>query len=476
MSKVRKILNKGGEKRVLDLGARGDGIHDDTEALQLALRREPYPYFPAGTYLVGGTLTTSKDNQILIGSSGGAGIRMMNEALYDIDQQEEAALTLKGNNQTVHNLTFAGPDILDEQDISGSGDDWYNLSALRVKGNGARLNNVEAVVCEGVGIHISGDACELHDVCVEDIGLVGVRATAGRHLLDKVTVANVRKLIFRVSTYPSAAPVGAQMDGGGRVLNCTFDPNASGLSVTDQNPTVRSANAFPSSDPDYLISGNRIESGLHVAATKVVVSNNILKNNLANAITVPRDGQSQITALRDNIVGPMDMDGANDIIATDMYSQRPVELASGNRNPEIERVYQQKAHAVIRPKNGTTSDGRVPLKSVYRGQLVDVDDTDDTFTFPRHVSVKIKFRPTPSNEGFKNGEVRIINENTGSTVESEGATTVDDDNSPTMLPTKLQADLRPNVPHRLYIFNDRSKTPADVEHDENFPITITDIE
>ena len=42
--------------------------------------------------------------------------------------------------------------------------------------------------------------------------------------------------------------------------------------------------------------------------------------------------------------------------------------------------------------------------------------------------------------------------------------------------TVFQVYLRPKDRYRMYIFNDKSKTPADVEHDENFAIVITDIE
>ena len=460
MSKIRKILNKGGEKSVLDLGARGDGIHDDTEALQLALRREPYPYFPAGTYLVDGTLTSSKDDQILIGSSCGAGIRMMDEVMYHLDQQEEAALTLKGNRQTVHNLTFAGPDAVGEDGFEGSGTDWYNLSALRIKGQRARVNEAIVTVCEGVGIDITGDGCLLKDVLVEYIGLVGIRATSGKHQMNRVVVDRVEKAHFQsITTYPVISSLAAQFYVSANILDCTFRDNASRLEVRGQ---------------DYIISGNRIESGLHVAASNVVVSNNIVKNRGRNAITVANDGLSSIDSLSDNIIEPMDRAGADNIIDVSAYTVRPVRTVRGNRNAEIERVYQEKAHSVIRPKSGTTSDGRVPLKSVHKGQLVDVS-TDDTFAFPRFVFVKIHLPSVFSNEVFKKGQVQLTNETLGSTVDFQGVKTIDETN-PEVMSTVFQVYLRPKDRYRMYMFSDTSATPADVEHDENFAIVITDIE
>lgn len=459
MSKIRKILSKGGEKNVLDFGAWGDGVHDDSQPLQLALNQDHYLYFPGGTYLVDGTLTTSKDHQVLIGAYG-ASLRLDNDFMYHIEEQEEAALTLKGNNQTVHNLTFAGPDFVDVQGVNGYGTDWYNLSGLRIKGQGATVTGGYVGVCEGVGIDITGNGAAIRYMDIEYVGLVGIRATAGKHELRGVVVNRVGKTHFQtVTNFPSNPSVGVQMDGGGHVFHCTFHDNANGLSVRGE---------------DYIIGGNRIESGLHVEATGVVVSNNIVKNRGRNAITVANDGRSSIDSLSGNIIEPMDRAGADNIIDVSTYTLRPVKAVRGNRNAEIERVYQEKAHSVVRPRSGTTSDGRVPLKSVHRGELVDVG-TDDTFAFPRFVSVKIHLPSVFSNEVFKKGQVRLTNETLGSTVDFQGAKTIDDTN-PEVMSTVFQVYLRPKDRYRMYMFSDTSATPADVEHDENFAIVITDIE
>jgi len=454
MSKAQKVTDKGAGKSVTEFGARGDAVHDDTAALQRALRREPYPYFPEGQYLVDGSLTTSMTGQILRGASMGAMIRL-DLASYDLTKQQ-AALTLNGRGQTVHNLAFAGPDAVYGL-LQESATHLYNLSALRINGSRATVNHAYVANCEGVGVRIAGEGCTLWMVHIDSVGLDGVRAAAGAHL-SRMTFGKVGRP-RNMAIYPPNATSGANLNGCAFVLDCTFFDHGGGLTVRGQN---------------HIISGNRIESGLHVAATRVVVSSNIIRNRIFNAITVADDRQSSISSLSDNIVEPMDKDGANDITKPFAYFERPVKSARGNRNPEIERVYQEKAHAVM-PKNGTTSDGRVPLKSVYRGQLVDVDATDDTFTFPRHVSVKIELSPMSSNEVFKKGEAQITNESGGTVVDSRGAKTIGDSN-PSVMYVTFQVGLAPNVRYSMYIFNDRSQTPADVEHDENFIILITDID
>jgi hypothetical protein len=55
---------------VKDFGAVGDGVTDDTAAIQAALDATPNVYFPAGTYLTSATLIVNTGNQSLIGDGG----------------------------------------------------------------------------------------------------------------------------------------------------------------------------------------------------------------------------------------------------------------------------------------------------------------------------------------------------------------------------------------------------------------------
>jgi hypothetical protein len=440
----------------MEFGARGDAVHDDTAALQWALRREPYPYFPEGQYLVDGSLTTSMTGQILRGASMGAMIRL-DLATYDLTKQH-AALTLNGRGQTVHNLAFAGPDAVYGL-LQESATHLYNLSALRINGSRATVNDAYVANCEGVGVTIAGEGCTLWMVHIDTVGLDGVRAAAGAHL-SRMTFGKVGRPL-NMATYPPNATSGANLNGGAFVLDCTFFDHGGGLTVRGQ---------------DHIISGSRIESGLHVAANNVTVSDNIIRTGSGNAITVANDGQSSISSLRGNIVGAMDQGGPDDITDPSLYSEHPVKSASGNRNPKIRRVYEQKAYAQIRLKDRGTSDGHVPLKSLDHGQLVDVDTKNDTFTFARYATVEMTLSRVIANTAFKKGEFQAINENTGSTVHRSGAITVKDStNSPSyVLPARFQASFHAGIPHRLYIFSDQSGSVADVEYDRSM-ITITDV-
>lgn len=60
LTKVSFSMIKGAPANVLDYGAVGDGITDDTSAIQTALDANDYIWFPAGTYLVSSTIRASR--------------------------------------------------------------------------------------------------------------------------------------------------------------------------------------------------------------------------------------------------------------------------------------------------------------------------------------------------------------------------------------------------------------------------------
>lgn len=61
---------KGAPANVLDFGAVGNGVADDTAAIQAAINASVDVYFPAGTYLTSSTLIVDTGNQSLIGDGG----------------------------------------------------------------------------------------------------------------------------------------------------------------------------------------------------------------------------------------------------------------------------------------------------------------------------------------------------------------------------------------------------------------------
>lgn len=70
LTKATFSMIQGAPANVLDFGAVGDGVADDTAAIQAALDAAPSVYFPAGTYLTSATLVVNTGNQSLIGDGG----------------------------------------------------------------------------------------------------------------------------------------------------------------------------------------------------------------------------------------------------------------------------------------------------------------------------------------------------------------------------------------------------------------------
>lgn len=89
MSKARSLANRANDiVSVLDFGARGDGVTDDTAAIQAAINTGKSVYFPAGTY-VSGALTVSTASQVLFGEGSLSVIQASGTGINLITAQAE---------------------------------------------------------------------------------------------------------------------------------------------------------------------------------------------------------------------------------------------------------------------------------------------------------------------------------------------------------------------------------------------------
>jgi hypothetical protein len=179
MNKVRKFSHRktGGVISVAEFGARGDGVTDDTQALQWALNEEQSVYIPTGIYLVDGSLTASIDKQSIKGAGKGTVLKLKGSKTYDLSK-EHAALRLNADHKTVDGLQLTGRDTGDDSTFTGSGSDWYNLSAQHVHGDWVTVSGIHVDRCEGVGMAVSGIHCDVSLCSIQWTGLDGLRATA----------------------------------------------------------------------------------------------------------------------------------------------------------------------------------------------------------------------------------------------------------------------------------------------------------
>jgi len=93
----RTIENKLQESvSVLDFGATGDGVTDDTAAIQAALTASKYVFIPAGTYIVTG-ITFQQVGQVLVGETSTTSILKLKASAntYVLDTNEKSQIRIE---------------------------------------------------------------------------------------------------------------------------------------------------------------------------------------------------------------------------------------------------------------------------------------------------------------------------------------------------------------------------------------------
>ena len=106
LTKAHNRMIKGAPVNVLDFGALGDGVTDDTAAIQAALDASLTVHVPTGTYLVSTTLTFPS-NQIIYGTGRQSIIKSTNTS-GGICMQTDAIALGNLDNLTIRNLRITG--------------------------------------------------------------------------------------------------------------------------------------------------------------------------------------------------------------------------------------------------------------------------------------------------------------------------------------------------------------------------------
>ena len=205
---------------VKDFGAKGDGVHDDTKAIQAALMLSlKSVYFPAGAYVVSDTLNV-RDYQSLIGEAGGYMYHSQTYLLFKGDGAKNYSLPWCTSWEVAN--PDAGAAYL--ADSGTRGDVYHTLdlttpfSAAIVLGNGSGVT--------GLGIYPYFDGVDGYagsDGRLSDAWDVGIwcRNADAWHLRDVICAGHWRKAANLVT----ASNIG---DGKvpacelGRADNCTF--------------------------------------------------------------------------------------------------------------------------------------------------------------------------------------------------------------------------------------------------------------
>lgn len=143
LTKVSYSMIKGAPLNVLDFGAKGDGVTDDTAAIQLAMQNaySNVIYFPAGTYLTSEPLLFNQPAFIVGEANNLTTIKLTADAPYVI-----------GFNGTIVSLHMRGPQVSNiKLDGNGYADDGLYLKAVI---NGI-FDSVNVTNVKVAGLHLA---------------------------------------------------------------------------------------------------------------------------------------------------------------------------------------------------------------------------------------------------------------------------------------------------------------------------------
>ena len=148
-----------GARSVKDCGAIGDGVTDDTAAVQAVLNTETDIYFPRGTYLVGNLLVRSSDNlihgegfaSVLLLKPGATGpllnvgehtVGMEKLAFYGGDTTDKSTTAISPADRSAIAIRTQSPSWIDKILVKGFGRYWvYSTDLWRDAGSHLSLTN-----------------------------------------------------------------------------------------------------------------------------------------------------------------------------------------------------------------------------------------------------------------------------------------------------------------------------------------------
>jgi len=285
LTKARNIMIEGAPVNVKDYGAVGDGVTDDTVAIQAALNATGTAYLPVGTYNI--------TSQLVFGPNC---IGLIGEGMYHSTLSKQ----------------FNGNAIL--CDTSGA-----LLSNFGIEGNGATYTG-KGIVPRGYNILI--EHCRINgtqDNCISVTAAIGSGASAATYL----TVSDCFLLTYSAATIYAIAGVGT--DDSGRPTVRTFTRITGGGCLVDfsgMNRAILSESfgtliKFDSGSSKVTLTGNRFTNAGNditvYGSDHIIASNhfgfgtgkNLIFANTVASITYDRSnilvGGSGIAAPADNM-------------------------------------------------------------------------------------------------------------------------------------------------------------------------------
>lgn len=315
------IYNK--EINIKQFGAKGDGVTDDTNAIQTALNKVPNNsaiYFPYGTYLTTAPLVFKTNSiNLRLYSNGKSTIK----ANHTGDCLVLTALNENYGNHVIENLVIQGPNVYysgtSNFTSQGSGinlsrayyNDIHNCNILGFK-NGVLINSSIHNTITGncfisnneIGVLINGNAPNVNQICNARIRLNSKRGISIEGSTAGYPTANIIDNCYIESNipYPNVTGGNAPSDSTGIYIsngynniinNCYFENLASAIYITNSSDGNKISNSF------FTSSGSQYERYSTINIIGDYCNNNSILNcyapsteNVNNAVISSTNGQS----------------------------------------------------------------------------------------------------------------------------------------------------------------------------------------
>jgi parallel beta-helix repeat protein len=165
---------------IKDFGAVGDGVTDDTSAIQDALATGKDVFFPDGTYIVTG-LTISNIGQTVYGNGGSSVLKLKNFA-------NASVFTVSANCVTIKNLSIDGNKSNQTTTTNANSSGVWTTGVANLTVDGCNISSCKR---NGIASSFSNEYCQYRNNRISDCDFIGIyNINSGFPLIRAVITGN----------------------------------------------------------------------------------------------------------------------------------------------------------------------------------------------------------------------------------------------------------------------------------------------